>query len=155
MSGISNIYINNILKNYANFLGVFSSDTLPDVVYDNSGLICNLSRVGEPGTHFISIYFKNNKIYYFDSLSLDISNIYLIDYLLSFRKQIVYKRQRIQNIKSVFCGFFCMYFIIKMCYDHDYSSIFSKFKKKNLIENDKIVISELGNIFKKQIQKPT
>lgn len=149
MSGISNLYIMKILEKYnIPFLGVFAIDTLPQVVSNNSGLICNLSRITEKGSHFIAMYFKNSKIFYFDPLALDISVTYFKEYLDAFRKCVVYKRQQIQDDQSEFCGFFCMYFILEMCFNHNYQLVFSKFKKENLIDNDEIVIKHLKHLLK-------
>lgn len=125
MLGISNLDIEEILfsekaQSFMNnctaigFSGVFSSNNLPSKLIKKNcfSLICNLSRDTEPGTHFITIIFYSTYIFYIDSLGLPCLNKDVRNYLDHFNLPIMCNSQQIQDSQSVFCGFFCILFIL-------------------------------------------
>ena len=74
---LSNIFINNLLKDNKNFSGCFSKDRII-LLDDNKSLIYNLQNSDQNGSHWCSITRRNNTICIFDSFGIaEIpSNIY-------------------------------------------------------------------------------
>ena len=65
-------YLEKNMKDFNNFLGVFSSDKLPNNPPPNSSLIVNYSKSNEAGTHWVAMSGLNtNKVYFFDSYGFD------------------------------------------------------------------------------------
>ena len=63
---ISNFKINEILKNNKNYIGTFSKNNVPKLK-NNQSAIVNLANSYDKGSHYISMKFINNKLFYFDS----------------------------------------------------------------------------------------
>ena len=143
--GISNVYIDTILKglNVKNFLGTFSSDTLPKqaVSMENFSLVTNLSRKTEKGTHFVAIIKRNHTLLYLDSLALSI-NLHqdILNFVTSIRnvETISTLKNACQNFNSVHCGFFCILFVLLFTYPAvaNVCISFSKVLSKNDEMND-------------------
>lgn len=84
------------------FRGVYASDELPSIK-NNQMYISNLDTRSEPGSHWVAVYKKNNKLYVYDSFGRQsktiFNNIYkkggsVIDFDLDAE----------QNIKQTDCG---------------------------------------------------
>ena len=106
---LSNIFINNSLKDYKNFIGCFSKDQTP-LIENNKSIITNLQNSYEPGSHWITLKRFNNTIFVFDSFGIgylpkDIFKVYK-----SFK--MITDIYRIQDILSNLCGMFCVLFIL-------------------------------------------
>ena len=66
---LSNIFINDLLKDNNKFTNCFSKDQI--ILLDNNkSLIYNLQNSDEKGSHWCSIKRKNNTIYIFDSFGI-------------------------------------------------------------------------------------
>ena len=57
-------------ENELRFNGVYSRDNLPKTI-KNGAYVINLDEYADVGTHWISLYVKNNKVIYFDSFGVD------------------------------------------------------------------------------------
>ena len=57
-------------ENESRFNGVYSRDNLPNKLKDGAYVI-NLDEYSDIGTHWISLFLKNNDITYFDSLGVE------------------------------------------------------------------------------------
>ena len=123
------------------FLGVFSSDLYPSKRKKKMFfLIFNLSKHYQKGSHFIAIAKLGKKVIYFDPLGKKCTNIGILKYLLDLKLKIKYNKTKIQSDESIFCGFFCLAFLISM-YNKNSLSLFMKmFSLTNLPNNDKIAV---------------
>ena len=66
---LSNLFINNLLKDNKFFEGYFSKDKI--ILLDNNkSLIYNLQNSNQNGSHWCSITRRNNTIYVFDSFGI-------------------------------------------------------------------------------------
>ena len=76
---LSNIFINNLLKNEKSYSGTFSKDEIP-LIENNKYLIFNLQNNNQPGSHWISLSRTNNNISIFNSFGIGYipKNIYEI-----------------------------------------------------------------------------
>ena len=118
---MSNIFINNLLKDYKNFKGCYSKDQIK-LIGDNKGMIINLQDSNQPGSHWIALKRVKNTIFLFDSfgvgyIPIGISKVYK-------NYKIITNIYRIQDISSNLCGMFCVLFI---SYDIKSKNNFIKF----------------------------
>ena len=66
---LSNIFINNLLKDEKSYSNTFSKDEIP-LIENNKSLIFNLQNSDQTGSHWISLSRKNNNIFIFDSFAI-------------------------------------------------------------------------------------
>ena len=66
---LSNIFINNLLKDEKSYLNIFSKDEIP-LIENNKSLIFNLKNSNQSGSHWISLSRTNNNIFMFDSFGV-------------------------------------------------------------------------------------
>ena len=92
------------------FKGIFARDS-PDHLHQTGCCIINLDDGVGNGTQWVASFIKSKIIYYFDSFSLP-PPVEFVDYAkkLGMRYQHNYGYP-IQNILSVRCGYFCLYFL--------------------------------------------
>jgi len=143
---VSNIYIDEVLRKFNNFLGTFSSDNIPKLS-ENQGVICNFSKEREEGTHFIFLFFSKNKLYYFDSLKLGIIPDDIHNYISNYPFFMDISRS-IQHNSSSFCGFYCILAFIACNIKIDFflNDVLPVFNDKSL-ENDKICVKLINRLF--------
>ena len=143
------------------YLGAYSVDDIPvEKIKNNeaSSIICNLSKAGEKGTHFVAIRFTKESIFYFDSFGL-INLLHmrkLLSTLLSTllretgRRRLIFElHQSIQDIQSDFCGFFCLYYtlITDSAYKGRRYTLKNFYSQQDrLKENDLIVIQNINSV---------
>ena len=68
---LSNIFINNLLKNEKSYLSTFSKDEIP-LIENNKSLIFNLQNSNRKGSHWIALSRKITIFIYLIVLELDI-----------------------------------------------------------------------------------
>lgn len=149
---VSNFYVDNVLKSFKNFKGTFSSNNIP-ILKDCESVICNFSRVGEEGTHFVFLCNKKNIIYYFDSLKLSIIPEDVASYFLLYQN-VVDISKRIQHSNSSFCGFFCVLAFLACNLDITFftNDILNVFKECSM-ENDSLCIKLIEILYPISLQK--
>lgn len=115
--GLTNVEIMTFLsgrKGMKNFNGVFASDNIPNALLSLSSfsIICNLSRLNEEGTHFITIVYKRGVVLYLDSLNLQFTiNDDIVKFVTSLNPISTFQIGRgIQNVSRDTCGLYCIYF---------------------------------------------
>ena len=106
---LSNIFINNVLKDEESYLDTFSKDEMPLIENDKS-LIFNLQNSNEKGSHWIALSRKDNNIFIFDSFG--IGHIPKKNYKIYKNFDIITNIYRIQDINSNLCGLFCVLFCL-------------------------------------------
>ena len=133
---LSNIFINNLLKNFKHFEGVYSKDQIP-LIENNKSLIFNLQNSNESGSHWVALSRKNNNIFIFDSFGVGHvpNNLYKIykNY------NIITNIYRIQDINSVLCGLFSVLFCLyKVDSKNKFISFLNLFNSNNFLKNELI-----------------
>ena len=121
---MNNFQIERILRSdnrtRKSFVGVFSSNTLPENPKIPSLLVANTSPSGHPGTHWILFYLKKDKFIYFDSLAGNFENY--SDHFTKFvcknlkGRKFVANSERLQAYNSNVCGhyvIFCSYWLCR------------------------------------------
>ena len=93
-----------------NFKGIFSRDS-KDHLHKTGSCIINLDDEIGNGTHWVATNIKGKNIFYFDSFSIP-PPIEFLKYTEKIKKEIIFNAgQPIQDIKSVRCGYYCLYFL--------------------------------------------
>jgi hypothetical protein len=140
---IKNILQNNRFSKII-FKGVYPSNNIPSFNEYPYCLIANTDRYGEPGTHWVAIYAKNNyNVEYFDSFGEE-PNKDISLYLQQF-KHIDKNKSRIQSIYDNSCGAHVIYYIIKKCQGKSLKNILSDL---NSPFNDSLVKLFVYNLIK-------
>lgn len=161
-------HIRGVLNKLIYFRGVYAADQLPDILikiikkYRNqpSAFIVNTHPAHGPGEHWLAFYItpRGQQIEFFDSFgySKDLSFLHGI-YFLKFIKNRYFKGgriwsniERLQDKKSILCGYYCCLFIYYRClckikFD-DVIQIFTT-KKKNYKKNDLNIV----NLFRQNL----
>ena len=133
---LSNIFINNLLKDEEHFSGVFSKDKI--ILFDdNKSLIYNLQTSSKRGSHWCSITRRDNTIYVFDSFGIGeiVSEIYKIykNY------NIITNIYRLQHLDSNLCGLFCVLFCLyKVDSKNKFISFLNLSNSNNFLKNELI-----------------
>ena len=105
---LTNFEIQAYYQNERGFIGVYSSDKLPDKIKDGAYVI-NLNEYFDIRTHWIALYVNNKTVIYFDSFGIE----HIPKGIKTFtnNKNIIANIYRIQNYDSIMCGYFCTGFI--------------------------------------------
>lgn len=152
IEGLTNRDLEKLCKKCIyNFIGVYPSDSKPNQkkLKKNFSLIFNLSPHFEQGSHFIAIVRRKNKLYYFDSLN-ERKNNDISKFIHSLNLNITYCRNKIQSDESIFCGLYCLAFLLHMqnfnSTPYQFYKKFSRNKKKNDIIVKKFILNEIKKI---------
>ena len=133
---LSNIFINNLLKDNKNFSGCFSKDRII-LLENNKRLIYNFRNSQQNGSYWCSITKRNNTIYVFDSFG--VNEIPLEIYKIYKGFKIITNIYQIQDISSILCGLYSILFIL---YDvknkNDFIDFLTLFNKSNFLKNELI-----------------
>ena len=131
---MSNIKIDEILKNNLNCIGTFSKDNVP-TLKNNQSTIDNLDDSLGKGTHWISCKKINDKIFYFDSYGV----AYIPDIIKNYypKHKFICNIYKIQSMDSNQYGRFCILFVkADIKNENDYKNFLLKFEKNNFLKND-------------------
>jgi hypothetical protein len=125
--------IDIILKNnfYSKryFIGVFSADTLPDVLNYPCTFVCNNKKLNEPGEHWLAFFIPNSEtVEYFDSLAGEPEGI-IKTYISKF-KNIKTNRKPIQAFYETSCGPFTIYFVTHRSMGNSFETVLKKLSNK-------------------------
>ena len=66
---LSNVFINNLLKDEKSYLNTYSKNEIP-LTENNKSLTFNLQNSNQPGSHWIALSRTNNNIFIFDSFGV-------------------------------------------------------------------------------------
>jgi hypothetical protein len=147
----SNFFIKDMLTlfEWSEPIGVFASNNIPNQLLEeeNFTIVCNLSRIQETGTHFISLIKRGNRMIYIDPLGIYIElNNDISSFIEKCNPSILYKiKEGIQDIeKSFFCGLFCIYFSLDNNPLLERPPNLMPFESNDLIKNDCICLHNIA-----------
>ena len=93
-----------------NFKGIFSRDS-KDHLHKTGSCIINLDDKIGNGTHWVATDIKGKNVFYFDSFSMP-PPVEFVSYAKRIGKQIIFNSGHpIQELQSVRCGYYCLYFL--------------------------------------------
>ena len=93
------------------FRGVYNRDGLPRKIRKECGII-SLDDIQGAGTHWVCYRNLTGVVEYLDPFGLIMPNEAL-KYFNTSGKQIVYSIDEIQNRSTVFCGYWCLYYLLE------------------------------------------
>ena len=96
-----------------NLIGCFNKDLLEDITPEVGCYVINLEDSGSNGTHWCGIILQENYVSYFDSFGVrpsDDVRYFISRYVRKSEMETIYSLQQIQNIASVLCGYYVIYF---------------------------------------------
>ena len=109
----TNLWINHIMRDVNQFIGVYSRDNIKQPTSYPSYTIVNFSSLHAPGTHLVTILFINKSMcIYFDPLNLPFIPSEIQEYMKVNSSYIHIVKYPIQNPLSGFCGFYCLLVIL-------------------------------------------
>ena len=122
-----------------NFKGVISRDEIPTKVKNIPGqcFITNLDDTEGPGTHWVAVKIFN--VNYFDSFGLQPPQE-LVNLCYTFDKLYKYESNQFQDLSSVLCGYYCLYFL-KEFGRNNYFNVVKKFTRNKYKKNERYIIN--------------
>ena len=131
---LSNIFINNLLKDEKSYSNTFSKDEIP-LIENNKSLIFNLQNSKEPGSHWVSLSRNNKNIFIFDSFGIGYIPKNIINIYKKFN--IITNIYRILHINSNLCGLFSILFCLyKVNTKNKFIEFLNMFNVNNYIKNE-------------------
>jgi hypothetical protein len=140
MAGLDNFYIEALLKRFTkDFKGVFSADNIPAKLLqlDKFIIVCNLSKHGEEGSHFVTIVAHPNDTLYIDPLGLQCFVPEISSYLKRRGNPVIYNTRQVQSERSIFCGYFAIFYSLLFDSSNDDNDTEFNFYSVHLSGNDK------------------
>lgn len=140
MTGLTNIFIDSFLSPIIpTFKGVFSADDINERLlnYKQFSIICNLSKRGEIGSHFVTLIIFPSHVLYLDSLSAPCIISSIAAFLTKLQKPVFFNTRQIQHSQSIYCGFYCIMFTMFFSFQFNFNLVFSKSLDQN---DDKCVL---------------
>ena len=90
------------------------------------------------GTHWVVVYNVGNLCIYFDSFGVDPPEE-VLGRMRKTNKKMVMNTFRIQDLKSIKCGFFCMYLIDELLKGGEYIDVLVYFNPTDYKANEHLV----------------
>lgn len=136
---IENFVINNPPL-YNKFFGIYSTDIdLVSLDVNKPAIILNTEHDEDKIGHWVAMYISNTISEYFDPLGKP-PNENFENFLVNNSKQYIFSKLSVQGNESVYCGQFCLYFLLNRIKCISYSNIINSLNN-NFHINDCIVQS--------------
>ena len=131
---LSNIFINNLLKDEKSYLDTFSKDEIP-LIENNKSLIFNLQNSSQTGSHWIALSRNNKNIFIFDSFGVGHIPKNIYERYKNFN--IITNIYRIQHINSNLCELFSILFCLyKVSSKNKFIEFLNLFNVNDYIKNE-------------------
>ncbi len=108
--------------------GIFSKDTLNEIEGPPKLVICNTAISSHPGKHWVLFFFKDDVVYFYDSLGKNLASYGkpFVLFARKFAKHIVQAEKRTQPKNTRLCGVYCLFMSLKLCKNASFSDIIAK-----------------------------
>ena len=145
-------YLKHIICKNKYFGGVLAANELPSAVDKKPCFfIVNIDENWKKGRHWVVLYFPDIGLpNFFDSLGMSpVHYNHIFNFLLLKEGgKYWYNCKRLQNFNSMYCGYYCLYFILCRCINIDYSDFILLFSD-DLLNNDRLVKDKIELYFRK------
>ena len=130
------------------FCGVFSSDKVPKKLYTYpAGLVINTDPSGQPGTHWLALYFDSDKrAEYFDTFGRAPELPGILHLLKTSCSSWDHNGARVQGYWSSVCGHYSVYFLLERHHGVPMKEILEKFDN-DYEENDSSITEWVNETF--------
>ena len=139
---LTNSEIEAYYQNEPRFIGVYSSNNLPDKIKDGTYVI-NLDEYSDIGTHWVALHANNKTVTYFDSFGVEHIPKEIKKFINI--KNIIANIFRTQAYDSVMCRCFCIGFINYMPLGKSLTGYTNLFSPNNFKKNDDIILNYFLN----------
>ena len=114
-----------------NFKGIFARDEI--MPRKHSPCIINLDSLKNAGTHWVCCVPGGRALWYFDSFGMGFPQEFKSS------KPVIWNSSQFQNIKSVLCGYYCLYFLHQWAQGKDFYDILKPFSLSDTTQNEKFI----------------
>ena len=128
------------------FRGVISRDQIRSIRSDlidrgskNLYYIVNLNDSTQPGSHWVVINVKPNIIEYFDSFGLNAPHE-VVELSHTLGLNYIYNSTQYQDLNSVLCGYWCLYFVNESQKGRSYYDILKPFSHTDTQFNERMIV---------------
>ena len=119
------------------FKGIFSRDSKDHLHSTGSCIITLDDEIGN-GTHWVATDIKGKKVVYFDSFSMP-PPVEFVQYAKRIGKQIIFNSgHAIQDLRSVRCGYYCLYFLNEI-QEKTFYEVLSVFSLNESMKNERFI----------------
>ena len=124
------------------FRGVISRDQI--ALIDKTGYyIVNLNDSTQPGSHWVVIYVRSKTtgqpLEYFDSFGLNAPNE-VVELTDTLGVNYIYNNTQYQDLKSVLCGYWCLYFVNESRKGKYFYEIVKHFSHTDTQFNERLIV---------------
>ena len=114
-----------------NFKGIFARDEVRP--REHSPCIINLDSLKNAGTHWVCCVPGEKALWYFDSFGMGFPQEFKSS------KPVIWNSSQYQNINSVLCGYYCLYFLHQWAQGKDFYDILKQFSLVDTTQNEKFI----------------
>ena len=119
-----------------NFKGIFArNEVMPR---EHSPCIINLDELANAGTHWVCCVPGGRALWYFDSFGMGFPQEFKSS------KPVIWNSSQYQNINSVLCGYYCLFFLHQWAQGKDFYDILKPFSLSDTMKNEKFIKEYFG-----------
>ena len=119
-----------------NFKGIFArNEVMPR---EHSPCIINLDSLANAGTHWVCCVPGGRALWYFDSFGMGFPQEFKSS------KPVIWNSSQYQNINSVLCGYYCLFFLHQWAQGKDFYDILKPFSLSDTMKNEKFIKEYFG-----------
>ena len=138
--GITNITVLRFCTLVCNkfyFRGVFSADRIPRTLSQRKNFVAivNLAGSREYKGHFVTLVGSSKSVYYVDSYGLPSVDSRVNYFLKLCNRPVLFNLRQIQHFDSAYCALYAILFAL---YFEKKAPFRLKFKRRSLLDNDKL-----------------
>ena len=119
-----------------NFKGIFARDEI--MPREHSPCIINLDELANAGTHWVCCVPGGRALWYFDSFGMGFPQEFKSS------KPVIWNSSQYQNINSVLCGYYCLFFLHQWAQGKDFYDILKPFSLSDTMKNEKFIKEYFG-----------
>ena len=117
---------------------VLSRDETVPHNHQQALFIYNLEPSYMSGSHWVATYVKDNVINYFDSFGMPPFQE-IVNHARRENMTLLHQNNQIQNIKTITCGYFCLYFLNEMNKGNSYFDLLQVFDIYDTMKNERFL----------------